>query len=501
MSGKETAVIFARVSSEDQRDAFSLDAQEELANKYAKEKSLVIKKSWKHQESASKEDDRKTFDEMIEFVKKNTIQNVIFDKVDRAVRGIKSAYKLEKLMNSYEVKFHFTRESIIIDASSTPQEKFRFSLGTVMAKYYIDNLTSEINKGLSQRTEQGFWNSAAPFGYTNITEKGRATVGVNEFESRLVKDIFEFYSTGNYTYQLLADYVSTKSKEQNIVPARAYSKRLIETVLVNPFYYGTMKVKGKLHKGNHAPLITKELFDACQKIRGIRAQQFKSQRKGIIVKPFMGFLKCECCSHAVTGETVVKANLQRYTYYRCANNKCSDYRNRINEKDLMNQLIFAFEPFSKWTAKATDAFIQLLQNQLDKAGTLAGDLESKSLAARQELTERIDKLSELKEKGLLSEEEFSAVVRVPRKLLERIEIDVSSIKANDITTLKLSASIIQFFRKAYDFMQLNGFELEKVRLAKLVLSNPTLSNKTMRYDYKKPLDDLFALTERPIWWR
>jgi hypothetical protein len=50
-------------------------------------------------------------------------------------------------------------------------------------------------------------------------------------------------------------------------------------------------------------------------------------------------------------------------------------------------------------------------------------------------------------------------------------------------------------------MQLNGFELEKVRLAKLVLSNPTLSNKTMRYDYKKPLDDLFALTERPIWWR
>ncbi len=254
-------------------------------------------------------------------------------------------------------------------------------------------------------------------------------------------------------------------------------------------------------KGNHVPLITKELFDACQKIRGIRAQQFKSQRKGIIIKPFMGFLKCECCSHAVTGETVVKANLQRYTYYRCANNKCADYRNRINEKDLMSQLIFAFEPFSKWTVKATDAFIQRLQNQLDKAGTLAGDLESKSLAARQELTERIEKLSELKEKGLLSEEEFSAVARVPRKLLEQIEIDVSSIKANDLTTLKLSASIIQFFRKAYDFMQLNGFELEKVRLAKLVLSNPTLSNKTMRYDYKKPLDDLFALTERPIWWR
>ena len=501
MQSANNAVNFARVSSEDQRDGFSLDAQTDLAAKYAKQNNLSIIKIWKDQESASKEDHRKIFDEMIEYVKTNEIRNVIFDKVDRAVRGIKSASKMEELVDHHNVKFHFTRENLVIDKFSPPQEKFRFYLGTVMAKYYIDNLKTEINKGLNQRTEKGYWNGLAPFGYTNSRIYGRATIEIDPIESKLVFDVFEFYSTGNYTYQLLVDYISDKLKEHNKQTERTCTKRLIETILVNPIYYGMMKVRGKLHKGIHEAIIKKDLFDACQKIRGIRAQQYRSNRKGIIIKPFMGFLTCDCCSHAITGETVVKANDKKYTYYRCANQKCDQYKKRVNETDLLSQLVFAFEPFTKWTPKATDAFIQLLHGQIDKAGLFTGELESKAAKARANLRERVSQLSQLKDKNLLSEKEFEAAVAVPNRLLQQHEVDLSQINTTDLTTFKVAASIIQLFRRAYDFMQLNGFELEKIRLAKLVLSNPTLSDKTMRYDYKKPLDVLFALTERPIWWR
>ena len=496
-----SAVIFARVSSEDQRDGFSLDAQTELAAKYSKQNQLKIIKSWKHQESASKEDQRKIFDEMIEFVKQNQIKNVIFDKVDRAVRGIKSASKLEELVDHHDVKFHFTRENLVIDSNSPPQEKFRFYLGTVMAKYYIDNLKSEINKGLNQRTENGYWNGLAPFGYKNSREKGRATIEIDPIESKIVQDVFDFYSTGNYTYQMLTEYVQMKLKSNGKESERTCTKRLIETILTNPIYYGMMKVKGILHKGNHETIIDKSVFDSCQKIRGIRAQQYKSTRKGTIVKPFMGFLKCGECNHFVTGETVVKANGRRYTYYRCANHQCAEYRKRVNEDDLFQQLIYAFEPFTKWTPKATDAFLGLLEGQLDEVALFTGDLENKSAKARQDLQERIQKLGELKSQGLLSEKEFDAAVEVSNQLLRQQELETSAIKTTDLNSMKVSASLIQLFRKAYDFMHLSGFELEKVRLAKLVLSNSTLTNKTMRYDYKKPLDVLFALTERPIWWR
>lgn len=77
MSAKETAVAYQRVSSEDQRDGFSLDAQEESANKYAKDNSLRVVRSWKNQESASKEDHRKIFDEMLDYVRASSTQLAI----------------------------------------------------------------------------------------------------------------------------------------------------------------------------------------------------------------------------------------------------------------------------------------------------------------------------------------------------------------------------------------------------------------------------------------
>src|SRR4051812_17016649 len=100
--GNNSAVVFSRVSSEDQRDGFSLDAQLSLALKYADEQKLEVKRSWKVDESASKENDRKHFFEMVEYVKDNQIKNVIFDKVDRAVRGFRSATLIDDLIQSHE---------------------------------------------------------------------------------------------------------------------------------------------------------------------------------------------------------------------------------------------------------------------------------------------------------------------------------------------------------------------------------------------------------------
>ena len=80
MRTKNHAVIFDRVSSRDQRDGFSLDAQRTLSEKYAAEKELKVIRHWSVDESASKEDDRKHFFEMIEYIKANGIKNIIFDK-------------------------------------------------------------------------------------------------------------------------------------------------------------------------------------------------------------------------------------------------------------------------------------------------------------------------------------------------------------------------------------------------------------------------------------
>ncbi|MEK6631459.1 MAG: hypothetical protein AABY89_12065, partial [Acidobacteriota bacterium] len=90
-------------------------------------------------------------------------------------------------------------DHLIVDKDSPPQEKLRFYLGIILGKYYIDNLKSEINKGLDARRNAGYWNSKAPFGYINVRlpENNKAIVVQDEKTAPLVKEIFSLYATGN----------------------------------------------------------------------------------------------------------------------------------------------------------------------------------------------------------------------------------------------------------------------------------------------------------------
>ncbi len=67
---KELAIQFNRISSDSQDDGFSLEAQEQLGSEYARRQGLRVVKVWSEVESAYKEQDRKKFFQMIEFVKK-----------------------------------------------------------------------------------------------------------------------------------------------------------------------------------------------------------------------------------------------------------------------------------------------------------------------------------------------------------------------------------------------------------------------------------------------
>lgn len=496
MSAKTKAVIFDRVSSEDQRDGYSLNAQRANALLYAERNKLHVVKDWSINESASKENDRIVFGEMIEYVKTNQVAAVIFDKVDRACRGLKSADLINDLMEKYDVRFHFTRENLVIDKNSPPQEKLRFNLGIILAKYYIDNLKTEINKGNEAKRSAGVWGGKAPFGYRNVEVNGRRGIGVDESELKVGKEIFQLYSTGNYGYEDLVAVVKERLPERTDV-----TKRLIETMIPNPFYYGVMMIKQKLYPATHQAMISKDLFDACQKIRGIRAANSRSTRKGIIAKPLMGIFTCGECDHNVTGESQKKPSGKVHIYYRCANNKCPQYKKRINQEDLFTLVKEAFEPFKKWTPKATKFFLDTIHESLGNLELYTQKMTGELAEARMELKKRIEVLTELKTEGRLSQVEYEAAVAVPMKLLEDNLIEIQAYQGADLATFQRGCNIIQLFTKAYDYINLNGNELEKAKLIKAVLSNPKLKDRSIGYEYEKPLDVLLTLTTVPVWWR
>lgn len=325
------AVRVIRVSTKGQEDKMSLIAQDKLGGDYARRVGLrVADEPFKIVESASKEMERKKFFAVIEFVKQHSIKHVIFDKVDRAVRGFRSAIIIEEMMENHGVKFHFARDNLVIDVDSQPQEKLRFYLSVILGKYYIDNLKSEIRKGVSARIDAGEWSWKAPIGYLNVRDKDskRSVIRKDPAVADAIAEIFEKYSTGNYSLAELHQVLVRAGS-----PSRSW--KVLEKVLSNPFYYGVMPVKGRVLPATHEPIVSKELFDACQKIRGIRAVQFAaSEQKRAFVKPFMGLMRCAACKHQITGEVVQNGGGRFYIYYRCSFRGCAN-KKRVAQDDVL----------------------------------------------------------------------------------------------------------------------------------------------------------------------
>lgn len=93
----ELAILWARVSTKEQaEEGYSLDAQIKLLREYAQKNGLKIVKEFIVPESASGRQERKKFQEMLDYLESHpNIKHVICEKVDRITRNFKDASKLD----------------------------------------------------------------------------------------------------------------------------------------------------------------------------------------------------------------------------------------------------------------------------------------------------------------------------------------------------------------------------------------------------------------------
>ena len=99
-------VALARVSSrERQREGFSLDVQEDALHEYAKREGGQIDKLFSVAETASKNQQRKAFREVLDYARQHSdsIDGLLFFKVDRAARNLFDYVELERLAADHGV--------------------------------------------------------------------------------------------------------------------------------------------------------------------------------------------------------------------------------------------------------------------------------------------------------------------------------------------------------------------------------------------------------------
>ena len=479
-------IAYCRKSTDEKdKQIMSIDQQIDELKSFAQREGLEISEFLTEAETA-KVPGRPVFNHLISLIEKGLINGIVSWHPDRLARNSIDGGKIIYLVDTgklQSLKFpNFWFEN-------TPQGKFMLSIAFGQSKYYVDNLSENVKRGLYFKLRHGGWPSVAPLGYKS--DRNTRTVVVEPKTARLVKESFRKFSSGEFS--------SMKDVRdlffQNGI-ARRNRKPLhfnqIRGVLTRTFYYGLMTYHGETYEGKHKPLITKRLFDEVQKV--LEKKYNKKPQKHEF--DFTGFIKCKECDSFITAENHKKYYRKtdhhaEYVYYRCVKKKGDCSQKYIPQAGLESQLRETVSRFSlreSWKVK----MLKMANNDGKKDRKYAeGELQKLSISF-DDLEKKLDKLLESYLEEIIDTESYRKKKDDLLQQKKGLQEKIGEIKAKGSSWLE---PLKEFIKEAADAAKIaraknNGKDI--AIFAKKVGSNYFLNNRRLEFLPVAPFNLLAA---------
>lgn len=376
----EKAVIYLRVSTEEQVDNYSLETQESICRKEAEKRKLEVAQIFKDEgRSAKTIDGRPALIEMLEFCRqhKKEVRAVIIYRLDRISRQTADYLAIRKKLVECDIKLISATEP----TGSSPTEKF---IETMLAGFaQMDNdVRSERSKtGMKARFMSGLSNGFVPIGY--LIRDGYPVKDPATFD--LIKKAWDLMETGTKTLKEVAEILRNEGVEggrrngrQGIIRAQTLSK-----IFKNKFYLG--KIYSKKYnleiQGQQTAMITEEQFYKVQSIldgRNVNISKPLARRNVDNPDfPLRRIVKCNTCGASLTaGWCTGKNKNKRYAYYFCPH-RCKGMNtggSKIDEKTI--QKLDAIKPeentgnlFNAWLRSKYKERFSTLEKRREVADT------------------------------------------------------------------------------------------------------------------------------------
>src|SRR4051812_20481253 len=257
------AVIYARVSSKDQeREGFSIPAQLDLLRQHAAERRLRVLREFIDVETA-KQAGRTAFGQMVAFVSKRPGRLVLLvEKTDRLYRNLRDWVSIDEL----DLEIHLVKENVVLSPESRSHEKFMHGIKVLMAKNYVDNLSEEIKKSITEKARQGIWPSFAPIGYRNVLgSDGKRIIELDPIAASVVARLFETFAKGDVS---IKDLAKAMRVEAATLRGQKLYTSFVHRILRKRIYCGDFDFAGVVYKGSHAPIVSVETWERVQRLLG-----------------------------------------------------------------------------------------------------------------------------------------------------------------------------------------------------------------------------------------
>lgn len=477
------AFLIARVSTDDQADA--LPAQVYRLKDYAVKMSFDYE-LFEIKESAYK-GDRQKFNEVISklFTVEETVA-LVFDKVDRYSRDSSSEQVrlLNTLTENGKVELHFSSDHLIIDKNSSAGQKLMLTMNTAFSEYYSNAISDNVKRRNEQLRRDGYWTGRAPVGYRNTLKDGKKWIDIYALEAQAIKDAFDMYSTGLSTLREIRDHWQTKYGIKAAISG-------IDKVLKNPFYYGVMRVQGRLYDHNYEPLVTKEIFDRAEAVRA--GYKIKPHIWAGLPFPYRGLISCADCGARVTFEK----KKGKYIYGHCTQSKGKHGAKSITEERVTEQLSKLLEQI----VVPEDVCNQIVETLNADIIQRNKEAQSSKDALRQEISKyetRIDRLYDEYIDQKIDESFYTHKANQYREIIANLKPQVDALELSDSNHIETVSSLLEISKTAHKTF-LEADYKDKRRLLKLVLSNLELKDKLLRCELKKPFDKMAFCNNNSTW--
>lgn len=328
--------LYARVSTEQQVDNFSIPLQKERM------KAFCLSKGWDDIQEyvdggySGSNLNRPALQQLEKDIKSKKVNVVIVYKLDRLSRSQRDTlYLIEEMFLPNNVEFISISETI---DTSSPFGRAMIGVMSVFAQLERETITERLRGGrLKMVKDKGLWAGgadASPYGYTRL-ERGELVV--NEFEKKHIIRIFE-------EYVVLKSYIKVQRKLQKEGFPELRPQR-ITALLKNRLYIGEVSFAGEWFKGAHEPIISVELFNEVQQVN----EHFKGYNFGKIKNNvFRQKVFCGCCgepylSYSKT-EKLADGSKSTYYYMVCRRRKMPRYydskcmNRNLKRADLENEV-------------------------------------------------------------------------------------------------------------------------------------------------------------------
>ncbi|GHU88025.1 integrase [Clostridia bacterium] len=372
----QRAALYIRVSTEEQAlHGYSLEAQRETLTEYAEAHGMRIVDYYVDEgfSARKKYTNRKAFMRMLDDVRHNKIDLILFIKLDRWFRSVKDYYKIQEILEAHNVGWKTTEENY---DTTTTNGRLYINIRLSVAQDESDRTADRIKYVFDSKIARGeVVSGAQPMG---LIIRDKHLVHDPE-KAGIVRDLFDHYATHQSQYGTIV-YIHEKY-------GITIERGVFSNMLKNPLYKGCYR--GNLNYCE--PIIEPALFDKVQalvKSRGVRHAPTGR------VYIFSGLIKCWHCGRTLDGRHAW--HNRDYYHYRChygastslcPNNRC------LNENYIEQWLLDNIEG-------EINAYMTEYTSKISKSTKPAVD--------RARIKKKLTKLKELYVNDLISLEDYRA---------------------------------------------------------------------------------------------